>query len=182
MSCLGGFDGLEIALLREVGGCTVGREVGGAGLPRGRVEFLSEEGKQGEQPGLRSVGGALGGGVGGEEGGEAREVWVKPGFKGKSGGERRRRRNGEVLEKRNEGGLVGEGPIGGGRRGSSKWMCKYNLDRDVVRARRGERGVPCLAKGKRRRGSKGKIKKRRPARAAEGETGINTRLIEKAKA
>ena len=122
MSCLGGFDGLEVALLREVGGCTVGREVGGAGLPRGRVEFLPEEGKEGGPPGLRSVGRAFGGGVGGEEGGEAREVSVEPGFKGKSDVERRRRRNREVLEKRNEGGPVGQGPSGGGRRGRSKWM------------------------------------------------------------
>ena len=71
MSCLGSFDGLEVALFREVGGCAVGREVGGAGLPRGRVEFLSEEGKQGGPPGLRLVGRAFGGDVGGEEGGEA---------------------------------------------------------------------------------------------------------------
>ena len=45
MGCLGCFDGLEVAFLREVGGCTVGREVGGASLPCGGVEFLSEEGK-----------------------------------------------------------------------------------------------------------------------------------------
>ena len=45
MSYLGGFNGLEVAFLREVGGCTVGGEVGGAGLPCGGVEFLSEEGK-----------------------------------------------------------------------------------------------------------------------------------------
>ena len=45
MSCLGGFDGLEVAFLEEVGGCTVGREEGGAGLPCGGVEFLSEERK-----------------------------------------------------------------------------------------------------------------------------------------
>ena len=45
MSCLGGYDGLEVAFLREVGGCTVGREEGGASLPCGGVEFLSEEGK-----------------------------------------------------------------------------------------------------------------------------------------
>ena len=44
MSCLGGFDGFEVAFLREVGGCMVGREVGGAGLPCGGVEFLSEVG------------------------------------------------------------------------------------------------------------------------------------------
>ena len=98
MSCLGGFDGLEAALLREVGGCTVGREVGGAGPPCGGVELLSEEGKQLGPPGLRAVGRAFGRGVGGEESGEAREVSVEPGFKGKSGEERRRRRNGEVLE------------------------------------------------------------------------------------
>ena len=45
MSCFGGLDGLEVVFLREVGSCTVGREQGGAGLPRGRVEFLSKEGK-----------------------------------------------------------------------------------------------------------------------------------------
>ena len=52
MSRLGGFDGLEVASLVEVGGSTVSREVGGAGLPRGGREFLSEEGKQGGPPGL----------------------------------------------------------------------------------------------------------------------------------
>ena len=132
MGCLGGFDGLEVALLREVGDCTVGREVGGVGLPCGGVEFLSEEGKQGGPPGLRSVGRAFGGGVGGEEGGEAREVSVEPGFKGKSGRERRRLRNGEVFEKRDESGPVGQGPIGRGRRWRSKWIQEYNLDRNVV--------------------------------------------------
>ena len=70
MSCLGGFDGLEVAFLREVGGCTVGREMGGAGLPCGGVEFLSEEGKQGGPPGLRAVRRAFGGGVGDEKSGE----------------------------------------------------------------------------------------------------------------
>ena len=52
MSCLGGFDGFEVAFLREVGGCMVGREVGGAGLPCGGVEFLSEKGKQGDHQGF----------------------------------------------------------------------------------------------------------------------------------
>ena len=61
-------------------------------------------------------------------------------------------------------------------------MRKYDLDRDVVRASGGEGGVPCLAKGKQQRGSKGKIKNRRAARATEGTAGINARLIEKAKA
>ena len=98
VGCFGGFNGLEVALLGEVGGCPVGREVGGAGLPCGGVEFLSEEGKQGGPPGLRAVGGALGGGVGGEEGGEAHEVSVEPGFERKSSGKRRGRRNSEVLE------------------------------------------------------------------------------------
>ena len=98
MSCLGGFDGLEIALLREVGGCTVSREAGGAGLPCGGVEFLSEEGKQGGPPGLREVGRAFGGGVGGEKSGESREVSVEPGFKGESGGKRRRRGNHKIFE------------------------------------------------------------------------------------
>ena len=98
MSCLGGFDGLDVAPLREVGSCTVSREVGEANLPYGGVEFHSDEGKQGGPPGLRAVGRACGGGMGGEESGEAREVSVEPGFKRKSGRERRRRRNGEVLE------------------------------------------------------------------------------------
>ena len=71
MSCFDGFDGLEVAFLRQVGSCTVGREVGGAGLPCGGVEFLSEEGKQGGSPGSRAVRRAFGGGVGGEESGEA---------------------------------------------------------------------------------------------------------------
>ena len=72
---------------------------------------------------------------------------VEPGFKGKSGGERRRWRNGEVLEKRDEGGPVGQRLIGGGRRGSRKWISKNNLEWDVVRARGVEEGVPSLAKG-----------------------------------
>ena len=71
MTCLGGPDGLEVALLREGGGCTVGREEGGAGLPCGRVEFLSEEGKKGGPSGLRAVRGAFGRRVGGEDSGEA---------------------------------------------------------------------------------------------------------------
>ena len=45
MSCLAGLDGLELVFLRELGGCPVGREEGGAGLPYSGVEFLSEEGK-----------------------------------------------------------------------------------------------------------------------------------------
>ena len=98
MSCLSGFDGLEVAFLTEVGGCTVGREVGGAGLPCGRVEFLSEEGKQGGPAELRAVRRAFGGAVGGEESGEAQEVSVEPGFERESGGERRRRGNSEVLK------------------------------------------------------------------------------------
>ena len=97
MSCLGGFDGLEVALHGEVGSCTVGRVLGEAGLPCGGVVFLSEERKQGGPRGLRAVGRAFGGGVGGEGSGEAREVSVEPGFKGKSGGEKRGLRNGEVL-------------------------------------------------------------------------------------
>ena len=52
MSCLGGFDGLEVALVREVGGCTVGREMGGTGLSCCGVEFLSEEGKRGDHQGF----------------------------------------------------------------------------------------------------------------------------------
>ena len=45
MGCLGAFDGLEVAFLGEVGGCRVGREVGGASLPCGGVESLSGKGK-----------------------------------------------------------------------------------------------------------------------------------------
>ena len=52
MSCLGGFDGLEVAFLREVGGFTVGREVGGAGFPCGGVKFLSEKGSRGAHQGF----------------------------------------------------------------------------------------------------------------------------------
>ena len=98
MSCLGGFNGLEVAFLREVGGCTVSREVEGAGLPCGGVEFLYEEGKQGGPPGLRAVRREFGGGVGGEESSEAREVSVESGFEREFDGERGRRRNGEVLK------------------------------------------------------------------------------------
>ena len=35
MGRLGGIDGLEVALLEEVGSCPIRREVGGAGLPCG---------------------------------------------------------------------------------------------------------------------------------------------------
>ena len=132
MSGLGGFDGLEIALLREVGSCTVSREVGGAGLSCSRGEFLSEKGKQGGPTGLRAVGRAFGGGVGGEETGEAREVSFEPGFQRQSGGKRGRKRNGEVLELWDEGGPVGHGPIGRRRWRRSRWMREYNLVKNVV--------------------------------------------------
>ena len=98
MSRLGSFDGLEVALLGKVGNCSVSREMGGAGLSCGGVKLFSEEGERGRPPGLRAVGGAFGGGVGGKESGEAREVSVKPGLKGKPGGERRRLSNGKVSE------------------------------------------------------------------------------------
>ena len=98
MSHFGGFDGLEVALLGQVGGCSIGREVRGAGLPCGGVKFFLRRESWGGPPGLRAVGRAFGGSVGGKESGEAREVSIEPGFKGKSGGERRRRRNGVVLE------------------------------------------------------------------------------------
>ena len=52
----------------------------------------------------------------------------------------------------------------------------------MVRASGGERGVPRLAKGEQRGGSKGKIRHGRSARAAKGEMSVDTRLIEKAKA
>ena len=70
MSRLGGFAALEVALLGEVGGCTIGREVREAGFPCGRVELFSEEGKQGGPQGLRLIGSAFGGGVGDKESGE----------------------------------------------------------------------------------------------------------------
>ena len=98
MGCLGGIKGLEVALFGEVGGCTVGWEVGGAGLPCGCVELVSKERKLGGPPGLRAVRGAFGGGVGGEEGGEAREVSVEAGFERESSGKRRGRRNREVFK------------------------------------------------------------------------------------
>ena len=47
MSRFGGLDGLEVALLGEVSGCSIGREVRGVGLPCGGVKFFSEEGKLG---------------------------------------------------------------------------------------------------------------------------------------
>ena len=34
MGCLGCFDGLEIALFGEIGGCPVSRQVGGAPTPK----------------------------------------------------------------------------------------------------------------------------------------------------
>ena len=52
MSRLGGFDGLEVALLGEVGSSTIGREVGAAGFSCGEVEFFSQEGEQGGPPGF----------------------------------------------------------------------------------------------------------------------------------
>ena len=100
MSHLGSFDGLEVALLGEVGGCAIRREVRGAGLSCGGVKFFSEEGEQEGPPGLRAIKGAFGGGMGSKESGEAREVSVKPGFKGEPGGERRRLRNGKGFEMR----------------------------------------------------------------------------------
>ena len=48
MGCLGSFDGREVAFLRVVGGCTVSREVGGAGLPCGGVEFCSKRKSRGD--------------------------------------------------------------------------------------------------------------------------------------
>ena len=70
VSSLGGFEGLEVALLGEVGNCTIGRQVRGVGFACGGGEFISEEGKQGGPPGLRTIEGALGVGVGGKEHGE----------------------------------------------------------------------------------------------------------------
>ena len=52
----------------------------------------------------------------------------------------------------------------------------------MVRASGGEGDVPCLAKGKQRGGSKGKIENRWSARAAEGKTSVNAALVKKAKA
>ena len=59
----GCFDGLEVALLGEIGSCTIGGEVRGAGLSCGGVKLFSEEGEQRRPPGLGAVGGALGGGL-----------------------------------------------------------------------------------------------------------------------
>ena len=70
MSRLGGFDALEVALLGEVGSCSIGREVGGPGLSHDGVEFYSAEGKQGGPRGPRAIGRAFGGGVGGRESSE----------------------------------------------------------------------------------------------------------------
>ena len=52
----------------------------------------------------------------------------------------------------------------------------------MIRASGGEGGVPCLAKGEQRGGSKEKIKKRRATSGAKGEMSVNTRLVEEAKA
>ena len=89
MSRLGGFDGLEVALVGEVGGCSIGREVGEAGPTCARVESLPEEANHGGPPRLRGVGRAFAGVVGGKGNSEARKVPVESGFKGKRGGERR---------------------------------------------------------------------------------------------
>ena len=70
------------------------------------MKLSSKEREQGGPPGLRAIGGAFGEGMGSEESGEAREVSVKLGFKGNSGGERRRLRNGKVFEEWGEGGPV----------------------------------------------------------------------------
>ena len=95
MSRLSSSDGIEVALLGEVGSCTVSGEVRGAGLSCGGVEFFSEEGVEGGPPGLSAVGGPFGRG---KEGGETGEVTVEPGLEGKPGGERRRLKNGEGFE------------------------------------------------------------------------------------
>ena len=58
----------------------------------------------------------------GAESGKTWEVLVEPGFKGEPSGERRRLGNGEVFEKWDKGGPVGQGPVGGGRRGEGEWM------------------------------------------------------------
>ena len=98
MSRLGGFDGLEVPFLGEVGIHTVGRQVGGVGFSCSEVDFFSEEGKKGGPTGLQTIGRAFGGGVGGEETGKVCKVSVEPGFKGKPGGKRRGLRNSKVLE------------------------------------------------------------------------------------
>ena len=98
MSRHGSFDGLEVALVGEVGSCTISRKVRGAGFSCGGVEFFSEEGEQGGPPWLQAIGGAFGEAVGGKVSGEAREVLVKPGFKRSPGGESRRLRNGKVFD------------------------------------------------------------------------------------
>ena len=50
----------------------------------------------------------------------------------------------------------------------------------MIRASGGEGGVPYLAKGKQRGGSKGKIKYRGATSAGKWETSVNPRLIEEA--
>ena len=52
----------------------------------------------------------------------------------------------------------------------------------MIRASGGEGGVPYMAKVKQRGGSEEKIKNRRAARTAKGETSVDTRLIEEAEA
>ena len=120
MSHLGGFDSLEVALLGEVGSCTISREVRGAGFSCGRVELISEEGKEGGPPRLRTVSGAFGAGVRGKKSGEAREMLVEPGFKGEPGGERMRLGNGEVFEKWGKGGPIGQGRLAVGEGGGGE--------------------------------------------------------------
>ena len=45
MSHLGGFDGVEVSSLGELGVCAISRQVGGAGFSCGGVKLLSEEGE-----------------------------------------------------------------------------------------------------------------------------------------
>ena len=61
-------------------------------------------------------------------------------------------------------------------------MLEYDLNRNMIRACGGERGIPCLAKGKERGGSKEKIKNRGATSAAKADAGVHPRLIEEAKA
>ena len=52
----------------------------------------------------------------------------------------------------------------------------------MIRARGEAGGIPCLANGKQRRGSKAKSKNRVAANATKGEAGVHGRQIEEARA
>ena len=97
MSRHGGSDSREVVLLGEAGACTVKRQVRGAGISCGGVQFFSKQGNQGGTLGLRMVRMALGGRAGDEEGGEACKLSVEPGVEVNPAGESRRLRNNIVF-------------------------------------------------------------------------------------